>query len=768
MSAQALYQAEDWTDFRTLDTLGRRAGVPVEDLPRVLVKELVDNSYDSGANCEFGTRCDALGNETIYVSDDGPGMDGSPEDIAWMFSVRRPRASTKIIRKPSRGCLGNGLRVVAGAVLATDGTLVVRTRGQEIRLEPQDDGSTTVVSVKPWEGEGTEVEVGFGPGLDLYGNNLFSWADQARRLAGRGETYAGKSSPWWYDSDSFWELLQAGGNRMVRDLVAKDLEGCSEPKAGKITAPYLGRTAASLTREEAGGLLARAQDAGRPVNPERLGAVGALDRYDGYSKPVKGEYETKAVSGKQETVVPCVVEAWARPAKGPSVVLCVNRTPVTARVVLLRDDDRKTHYAIYGCGLRHLIEVGRNHNFELLINVQTPYVPFTSDGKAPDLSRVVNYIVGAAKVACKKAKPPRKEPDDEVGPETNGKWKFRPLPTRRGTQTPEQKQADAELLKEFAGRLLEERSRLDFRPGKRGWCYLLEEHGLSKDEFDKAEKMIDKCRKTGLLPVNFTAEDANRAAGNLERPEPLDPRQYADDRVHAVLHCWQKYKPGSFWDYQDNYVEMMVEKIDLRELFGPICADFHIPIFNARGWSDINSRTAMMRRFKAHQDAGRRGVLLYCGDHDPSGLHISDRIPGNLAELEQVVVEHEDGHREPIGWSAASLTIDRFGLNLDFISANGLTWIDNLKTSGGGDLADPRHPDHNKPYVQNYIKEFEARKVEANALVTRPAQARALCLAAIRKYVSLSGVERYRKWLAKEQEKVKNALPVVLRSAAGE
>jgi hypothetical protein len=85
MSAQALYQAEDWTDFRTLDTLGRRAGVPVEDLPRVVVKELVDNAYDAGANCEFGTRCDALGNDTIYVSDDGPGMPGSPQDIACWF-----------------------------------------------------------------------------------------------------------------------------------------------------------------------------------------------------------------------------------------------------------------------------------------------------------------------------------------------------------------------------------------------------------------------------------------------------------------------------------------------------------------------------------------------------------------------------------------------------------------------------------------------------------------------------------------------------------
>ena len=36
--------------------------------------------------------------------------------------------STKLLRLPSRGALGNGLRVVAGAVLASEGSLVVMAR----------------------------------------------------------------------------------------------------------------------------------------------------------------------------------------------------------------------------------------------------------------------------------------------------------------------------------------------------------------------------------------------------------------------------------------------------------------------------------------------------------------------------------------------------------------------------------------------------------------------------------------------------------------
>ena len=59
---------------------------------------------------------------------------------------------------------------------------------------------------------------------------------------------------------------------------------------------------------------------------------------------------------------------------------------------------------------------------------------------------------------------------------------------------------------------------------------------------------------------------------------------------------------------------------------------------------------------------GRQCVLLYCGDHDPGGLQISGLIRSNLADLSGAV-----------GWSPERLTIDRFGLNHDFIEEQGLT-----------------------------------------------------------------------------------------------
>jgi hypothetical protein len=39
-----------------------------------------------------------------------------------------------------------------------------------------------------------------------------------------------------------------------------------------------------------------------------------------------------------------------------------------------------------------------------------------------------------------------------------------------------------------------------------------------------------------------------------------------------------------------------VEKLDLRNLFENVCAEFYVPITNLKGWSDLNARAAMMKR----------------------------------------------------------------------------------------------------------------------------------------------------------------------------
>jgi hypothetical protein len=330
------------------------------------------------------------------------------------------------------------------------------------------------------------------------------------------------------------------------------------------------------------------------------------------------------------------------------------------------------------------------------------------------------------------------------------------LPKRkRGYQSPAAKDAYAEDLAVWCEKIKVINSRLDFSVGTRGWCYILEERGLAKGDFPKAETLITDCRKSGALPLDICAEDDNRQAENLKHIDGTDPEEEAAYIIEIARKGYLRYNPISLWDSQNVYIEMMVEKIDLKSLFSEVCEEFCVPITNNRGWSDLNSRAAIMRRFKAHEEHGQRGVLLYCGDHDPAGLNISNSLHGNLTDLANAV-----------GWDPVNLKIDRFGLNADFIKRHRLTWIDNLETGSGEDLGDPKHRDHHKPYVQNYIAKFGRRKVEANALVVRIDAGRKLCRDAILKYIDVAQVEVYRETLDQNRQLVSAEVERLLAEGA--
>jgi hypothetical protein len=323
------------------------------------------------------------------------------------------------------------------------------------------------------------------------------------------------------------------------------------------------------------------------------------------------------------------------------------------------------------------------------------------------------------------------------------------LPRRgRGRPTPAAEEKYQEQVAAFCALILKIRSSMDFSVGSRGWCYILEKHGLRKGEFDSAERLITACRKTGDLPLDICAEDDSRETIGLEDINTNDVQEEVEDWIDYLLYdAHNKYTPFSFWDDLEVYLEVGVEKLDLRNLFEPACGEFYVPITNFEGWSDLNSRAKMMRRFAAHERAGRDCVLLLCGDHDPGGLHITSKMRKNMEDLSGQV-----------GWTPENLVIIRFGLNADFINKHGLTWIDNLETSSGEQLDNPEHNDHDKDYVQDYIAKFGVRKCEANALVVVPEIGRELCRRAILKHIPASAPAKYRRKLERVRKQLQREL----------
>jgi hypothetical protein len=155
------------------------------------------------------------------------------------------------------------------------------------------------------------------------------------------------------------------------------------------------------------------------------------------------------------------------------------------------------------------------------------------------------------------------------------------VPTRpMGRPHPNQEQAYQQWLRDWANGILRLDKRIGFKVSSRGWCYLLEEYGLSKGDFDDAEKAINICRKAGYLPLDICAEDVRRLARGLEDIDAADHEDYAASIFAGVDLCHESYVPFSFWDDKKFYIEMVVEKIDLVSLFMPVCRRFRIPIKN--------------------------------------------------------------------------------------------------------------------------------------------------------------------------------------------
>ena len=293
-------------------------------------------------------------------------------------------------------------------------------------------------------------------------------------------------------------------------------------------------------------------------------------------------------------------------------------------------------------------------------------------------------------------------------------------------------------LTKFSQQIVELCDSIGFKISARGWCYQLEGFGLiTKAEFDKVENLINTCRREGYLPIDFTAEEEGRQFSGIEDPETMTPVEYLGFVLGQSLHCEDYYTPD-WWDGEDYYIQMVVEKIDLKTLFTPVCQTYHIPIATAKGWSSMLMRAEYAKRFSEAEARGLNCVLLYCGDHDPDGLRISDFLRSNLDDLKKI--QWEDGTE---GYDPAALVIERFGLNYDFIQQNSLSWINNLITGSKKDLGSPSHPNHFMPYVQDYISNYGVRKCEANALVVRPPEARDLARGAIVKYVGMDALERF-------------------------
>jgi hypothetical protein len=83
---------------------------------------------------------------------------------------------------------------------------------------------------------------------------------------------------------------------------------------------------------------------------------------------------------------------------------------------------------------------------------------------------------------------------------------------------------------------------------------------------------------------------------------------------------------------QENYIEVWIEKATLEGLAIELTNTYCIRLLTSRGFNSISKLKEYSDRAKAAVRKGQHPVVLYLGDHDPSGLNMQDVARDKIRE----------------------------------------------------------------------------------------------------------------------------------------
>lgn len=376
------------------DRLSQKAGAPKHHLRRMAIKELVDNALDAAPTAQL-TEIDE---DTFVVTDNGPGID--PDKVATMFSVTRPMMSTKLIRRPTRGMVGNGNRVVAGAAFASGGMLVVESHGVRQELSFDKTTGDTIVSSRDGSevAEGTRITIKFGPAIprDIAAS---VWGMVAITLAGEASSPM-LTHPDWYSDAAFDELREAARG------TAQDLASLFNIDLRHATGDLFEQGQSLVVQRDIqpdGPASSLTLDILKALSPKAPKLIPIPE--DAFAGAYKIETMTALVAGAN---VPAVVQVWAKQAdrrtNGTDVRLIVNRTPAVAEISI--HPGGETY--IRGCGMQWTsIGTVPKGGYSVTLAITTPSIALISDGKTPDLSPFRDGITSAVGAALRRSHRPK-------------------------------------------------------------------------------------------------------------------------------------------------------------------------------------------------------------------------------------------------------------------------------------------------------------------------------------------------------------------------
>ena len=151
--------------------------------------------------------------------------------------------------------------------------------------------------------------------------------------------------------------------------------------------------------------------------------------------------------------------------------------------------------------------------------------------------------------------------------------------------------------------------------------YQFVSRGLSENTaraYKRLGGIISDARLAGLVDWEAIEDRTRQLRGNAHWADPTEILEAA----------WTSFRLDR-WEGQEYRPEVWIEKEALAGVVAGICEDLDVDYFACRGFVSQSEMWSAAERLKARANQGQTPVILYLGDHDPSGLDmtrdVSDR-----------------------------------------------------------------------------------------------------------------------------------------------
>lgn len=154
----------------------------------------------------------------------------------------------------------------------------------------------------------------------------------------------------------------------------------------------------------------------------------------------------------------------------------------------------------------------------------------------------------------------------------------------------------------------------------------------SEQSYNRLGETISNARLAGLISWDAITDKTRTVRGKSHWNGRLGHEAFLADA--------KRWFNIDMWENQPNYVEVWVEKDALLGVLERPCWELDVPYMSCRGYMSQSEEWAAANRFEEASYSGRNPILIYLGDHDPSGIDMSrDHTDRMTMFLEQQDVE---------------------------------------------------------------------------------------------------------------------------------